>query len=61
MKEYSMADFIIKNDGSYACIEVDSLLEFNLESRFVSSANEAGISLKILCNKIIELALSDKK
>lgn len=56
-----MADFIIKNDGSYACIEVDSLLEFNLESRFVSSANEAGISLKILCNKIIELALSDKK
>ena len=61
MKEYSMADFIIKNDGTYACIEVDSLPEFNLESRFVSSANEAGISLKILCNKIIELALSDKK
>ena len=59
--DYSMADFIIKEDGSYVCLEVDSLPEFTETSRFASSAKEAGIPFKELCVKIIELALANKQ
>ena len=59
--DYSMADFIIKEDGTYVCLEVDSLPEFTETSRFASSAKEAGIPFKKLCVKIIELALANKQ
>lgn len=59
--DYSMADFIIREDGTYVCLEVDSLPEFTEQSRFASAAKEAGISFGELCVKIIELALANKQ
>lgn len=60
MKDYSMADFIIRSDGTYVCLEVDSLPEITDDSRFASSAKETGMSFDMLCVKILELALSNK-
>ena len=59
--DYSMADFIIREDGTYVCLEVDSLPEFTEQSRFASAAKEAGIPFGELCVKIIELALANKQ
>ena len=61
INDYSMADFIIREDGTYVCLEVDSLPEFTEQSRFASAAKEAGIPFGELCVKIIELALANKQ
>ena len=60
IRDYSMVDFIIRNDGTYVCLEVDSLPEFTESSRFASAALEAGMAFDDLCVKILELALSTK-
>lgn len=60
MREYSKTDFIVKDDGSYVCLEVDSLPEFNKNSDFVLEANKAGIEYSNLTKKIIEISLSNK-
>jgi D-alanine-D-alanine ligase len=61
MKDYSKADFIIKNDGSYVCLEVDSLPEFSMDSQFAEAAKEAGITYGDLVKRLIEISLSDRK
>ena len=61
MREYSKADFIVRNDGSYVCLEVDSLPEFNQESDFVLEADKFGIPFEDLTTKILEISLMSNK
>ncbi len=55
---YSKADFIVKSDGSFVCLEVDSLPHLNPDSQLVAEANAAGISFGDFCEKVIELSLT---
>ena len=55
---YSKTDFIVKSDGSFVCLEVDSLPHLNPDSQLVAEANAAGISFGDFCEKVIELSLT---
>ncbi len=57
---YSKTDFIVKNDGTFVCLECDSLPHLNPDSQLVSEANAAGITFGDFCEKIIQISLMNK-
>ena len=54
---YSRADFLLKEDGSIYCLEVNSLPGMTPASLLPKEALAAGISYNALCEKIIALSL----
>lgn len=54
---YSKVDFILRGDGSYVCLECDSLPQLYQDAHLVLEAKAAGISFGDLCDKIIEMSL----
>ena len=55
---YSKTDFIVKNDGSFVCLECDSLPHLNPDSQLVAEANAAGITFGDFCERVIEISLT---
>ena len=55
---YSKTDFIVKNDGSFVCLECDSLPHLNPDSQLAIEAKAANISFDDFCEKIIKTSLS---
>ena len=60
LKAYSKVDFIVRNDGSFVCLECDSHPHLNTESDFITEAKAAGMSFDDVCIKILELSLLKK-
>lgn len=58
---YSKADFIVRDDGTFVCLECDSLPELTEDSQIAASAKAAGMSFDELCDKIIEVNLEKWK
>ena len=58
LKIYSKTDFILRNDGSFICLECDSLPHLNPDSQLVAEANAKGISFADFCEKIITISLT---
>ncbi len=58
LKTYSKTDFILKNDGSFICLECDSLPHLNPDSQLVAEANANNISFADFCEKIITISLT---
>lgn len=56
----SKVDFIVREDGSFACLECDSLPQLYPDAHLVVEAKEAGISFPDLCEKIMEMSLREK-
>ena len=54
---YSKVDFILRGDGSWVCLECDSLPQLYQDAHLVMEAKEAGISFSDLCDKIIAMSL----
>ena len=54
---YSKVDFILREDGSWVCLECDSLPQLYQDAHLVMEAKEAGISFADLCEKIIMMSL----
>ena len=54
---YSKVDFILRGDGSWVCLECDSLPQLYQDAHLVMEAKEAGISFADLCERIIEMSL----
>ncbi|MCR5461225.1 MAG: ATP-grasp domain-containing protein [Acetatifactor sp.] len=57
---YSKVDFIVREDGSFVCLECDSLPQLYQDAHLVLEAKAAGISFGDLCDKIMELSLRKK-
>lgn len=57
---YSKVDFIVREDGSYVCLECDSLPQLYQDAHLVQEAEAAGISFGELCDRIIEMSLRDR-
>lgn len=55
---YSKVDFILKNDGTFVCLECDSLPQLNPYSHLASMAKEDGISFGEFCDKIIDMSFN---
>ena len=53
----SKADFIVRDDGSYVCLECDSLPDLTPDSQMMVSAAAAGMSCEEFCEKLMESAL----
>lgn len=53
----SKVDFIVREDGSYVCLECDSLPDLTPDSQMIVSAAAAGISSEELCHRLMEAAL----
>ena len=60
LKTYSKTDFILRSDGSFVCLECDSLPHLNPDSQLVAEANAADISFEDFCEKVIEISLLNK-
>ena len=56
-KVYSKADFIVREDGSFVCLECDLLPQLYRDAYLVQEAEAEGISFGELCDRIIELSL----
>lgn len=54
---YSKTDFIVKSDGSFVCLECDSLPHLNEESQLVEQALAYGIKFDEFIDTVIELSL----
>ena len=50
-------DFILRNDGSYVCLECDSLPQLYQDAHIVTEAAAAGISFSELCDRIMTMSL----
>ncbi|MBO4280793.1 MAG: DUF2974 domain-containing protein [Lachnospiraceae bacterium] len=57
---YAKMDFIVRDDGSFVCLECDSLPQIYQDAHLVIAANEAGIPFADLCEKIMEMSLREK-
>lgn len=57
---YSKVDFIVREDGSFVCLECDSLPQLYQDAHLVLEAKAAGVSFGDLCDKIMELSLRKK-
>ena len=57
VKAYFKVDFIVRKDGSYVCLECDSLPQLYQDAHLVVEAKAAGISFGDLCDKIMEMSL----
>ena len=53
----SKVDFIVREDGSYVCLECDSLPQLYQDAHLVLEAEAAGISFGDLCDRIMEMSL----
>ena len=54
LKSYSKTDFIVRNDGSFVCLECDSLPQLFPDSHLVTEANASGMSFGDFCETIIQ-------
>lgn len=57
---YGKVDFIVREDGSFVCLECDSLPQLYQDAHLVLEAKEAGMSFGDLCEKIMEMSLRKK-
>ncbi len=57
---YSKMDFIVREDGSFVCLECDSLPQLYQDAHLVQEAEAAGISYGELCDRIMEMSLLKK-
>ena len=57
LKIYSKTDFIVRSDGSFVCLECDSLPHLNEESQLVEEARAHNIPFDVFVDKIIEVSL----
>jgi len=57
---YSKVDFIMRSDGSYVCLECDSLPQLYQDAHLVQEAKAAGVSFGDLCDKILKMSLRKK-
>ena len=60
VKAYAKADFIVREDGSFVCLECDSLPQLYQDAHLVVAAKETGIPFTDLCEKIMEMSLREK-
>jgi len=60
LKSYSKTDFIVRNDGSFVCLECDSLPQLFPDSHLVTEANASGMSFGDFCETIIQMSLDNK-
>ena len=58
---YSKVDFIVREDGSFVCLECDSLPQLYQDAHLVLEAKEAGISFGELCDQIMKMSLRKKR
>lgn len=58
LNAFAKADFIVRDDGSFVCLECDSLPNLADDSKIAISAKAAGMTYDELCSKIIEASLS---
>ncbi len=54
---YSKVDFIVREDGSFVCLECDSLPQLYQDAHLVLEAEAAGISFGDLCDRIMTMSL----
>ena len=57
---YAKVDFIVREDGSFVCLECDSLPQLYQDAHLVLEAKEAGMDFGALCEKILEMSLRKK-
>ena len=57
---YAKMDFIVNDDGEFACLECDSLPQLYPDAQLVQEAKAAGMSFEELCKKILELSLIER-
>ena len=57
---YSKVDFIVREDGSYVCLECDSLPQLYQDAHLIQEAEAAGITYIDLYNRIMEVSLRKK-
>jgi len=50
-------DFILREDGSFVCLECDSLPQLYQDAHLVQEAEAAGIPFGSLCDRIMEMSL----
>ena len=58
---FARADFILANDNTPYCLEVNTIPGFTSHSLLPKAAENAGISMSSLCEKIIQTAVQTKK
>jgi len=54
---YGRIDFRLRPDGTYACLEINTLPGMTSTSLIPDAANAAGISFEELCERIVQAAL----
>lgn len=59
LNSYSKVDFIVKPDGSYVCLECDSLPQLNPNSHLIIEAKEAGIDFIEFCEAVVKASLNN--
>lgn len=57
LKSYSKVDFIVRPDGSYVCLECDSLPQLNPDSHLIIEAKASGINFTEFCESVVKTAL----
>ena len=57
VKGCGKVDFIVRDDGSFVCLECDSLPQLYDDAHLVLEAEAAGISFGDLCDRIMEMSL----
>ena len=57
VKAYAKVDFIVREDGSYVCLECDSLPQLYQDAHFVLEAMADGYTFGDLCDRILEMSL----
>jgi D-alanine-D-alanine ligase len=61
LKAYGRVDFLLKEDGSFYCLEANTLPGMTPMSLLPQEAKAAGIDYPELCEKIIELSLEKNR
>lgn len=57
VKAYGKVDFIVREDGSFVCLECDSLPQLYQDAHFVVEAMAEGLTFGDLCDHILEMSL----
>ena len=57
VKAYAKMDFIVREDGSFVCLECDSLPQLYPDAHLVLEAKAEGISFEDLCSRILDMVL----
>lgn len=61
VQAYGKVDFILREDGSFVCLECDSLPQLYQDAHLVLEAEAAGISFGELCDRILEMSLRNSR